>query len=234
MVLLLEDDLITGVRVEKTILTQFPVCRLMWARTIRDAKVRALSLHIDLFLLDVELPDGNGLEFLLDMRRAQPAAHAIVLTATPLPSYKLLSDQLGVLRFLEKPVSAATLLSHMREALSAQLSPAAESANAFRATLENLSSLDILQMKCLTGVTTTLEFHSEGEVGQIHLQHGAVVHAEAGSLRGVPAFNRVVGWKGGEIAEKPAHEQVVRTIDAPWHALLMDAAQAVDEAAHPA
>ena len=56
VVLLIEDSLLNGVRIERMILTEFPECRLVWARNIEEAQLRAIWLGIDLFLVDVELP----------------------------------------------------------------------------------------------------------------------------------------------------------------------------------
>ena len=75
--------------IERTILSRIPECRLLWARTIEEAHVRSFGLKIALFVLDVELPDGNGLDFLLEMRQTQPAARAIVSRPRNFPSRML-------------------------------------------------------------------------------------------------------------------------------------------------
>jgi DNA-binding response OmpR family regulator len=226
LVFLLEDSFVVGAQMERAILTRVPECRLVWARTIEEAHVRSFGLKIALFVLDVELPDGNGLDFLLEMRQTQPAARTIVLSATELPKQDVNSPTLGVLRFVQKPVEAATLTAIVRESLAAWQ----KGSTAFRANLNDLSPIDVLQLKCLSNATTILEFRSQGESGKVHIDRGSVIHAETGNLRGEQAFYRIIGWKDGQIAEKVMTQSPARTIECHWQGLLMQAAQLMDEA----
>jgi len=207
-----------------------PECRLLWARTLEEAHVRSFGLRIALFLLDVELPDGNGLDFLMEMQQAQPSARAIVLSAADLPATPLSSPNLGVLQFLRKPVESAALAKIVRETLAAW----AHGTGAFRANLQDLTPMDVLQLKCLSNATTILEFRSQRETGRMHIVRGEVIHAETGDVTGIEAVGRIISWKGGAIAEKPpGSAPVPQTIDCGWQALLMHAAQLIDEAETP-
>jgi response regulator of citrate/malate metabolism len=226
LVFFLEDSFVLGAQIERTILTKVPECRLLWARSIEEAHVRSFGLKIALFVLDIELPDGNGLDFLLEMRQTQPAARAIVLSSADVVKHEMNSPTLGVLRFVRKPVDGPTLANLIRETLAAWQ----KGGTSFRANLNDLSTIDVLQLKCLSNATTVLEFHSKGEAGRVHIDRGAVIHAELGSLQGVDALNRILSWKGGQIGEKPQGPSVTRTIHSSWEALLMEAAQAMDEA----
>ncbi len=51
------------------------------ARTIRDAKKMILALYPQLLLVDVYLPDGNGLEFLHHLRQERIQFDAMMITA---------------------------------------------------------------------------------------------------------------------------------------------------------
>lgn len=225
--LYLEDEFITAARVERAVLKALPACRLVWARTIEEARVRSEGLPIELFIIDVELPDGNGLDFLSEMAAAHPTARAIVATATPLPEYEALSAALGAVRFLEKPLHLEELVAMVRDALGAEQTVSA--AGAFSGTLRDLTPVDVVQLKCLTQATTRVEFRSGSAVGTIHFRRGEVVHAETGSLSGVEAFNEIIGWKRGAVSERGAEPPAEATIDCSWQALLMNAAQTLDE-----
>ena len=97
ILLLLEDCPVTALLVERTVMHELPHVRLLWARTVAEATARAEGLDIDLFLLDIHLPDGSGLDFLWQMTPLHPSARAMVMTATPLPEYEVHSAALGVL-----------------------------------------------------------------------------------------------------------------------------------------
>jgi DNA-binding NarL/FixJ family response regulator len=228
VVLLLEDCPVTGTLIERALMTAMPHVRLLWARGVDEATARVAGLPVELFLVDIGLPDGSGLDFLYSMSTAHPSARAIVMTATPLPEYQMHSAALGVLNFLEKPVNIAALLEQMRAALRAETT-SGTATNDFRATLRNLTPVDILQLKCLTGATTVIEFRSEPQTGRGHVRSGEMVHAEVGALKGVDAVHEIVAWKRGQVSEQPGQPLTEATIEVPWQTVLMNAAQQLDE-----
>ena len=227
IVFLLEDCPVTAVLVERAVMHALPHVRLLWARSVAEATARAEGLAIDLFLVDVQLPDGSGLDFLWQMTAAHPTARAMVMTATPLPEYEVHSAALGVLHFLEKPLEIPHLLSIVREALGATATTGADAE--FSATLQNVTPADILQLKCLMRATTIIEFHSDGTVGRIRFEAGEITDASVGSLRGPEALAAIVGWKCGQVSEQPCVGAGQRTIHGSWQTLLMEAAQRLDE-----
>jgi CheY-like chemotaxis protein len=209
------------------VMHEMPDVRILWARNLAEATARAEGLEIDLFLVDIGLPDGNGLDFLWKMAVEHPSARAIVMTASPLPEHQALTAALGVLHFLEKPVKLRALLDHLRAALD-QVTVGDQKRD-FHATLKNVTPADILQLKCLTGSTTIVEFLSDEKVGRIRFEDGEIVDASSGTLSGVDAVYEIVGWTRGHVIEHPCVGFPQRTINCPWHSLLMDAAQRLDE-----
>jgi DNA-binding response OmpR family regulator len=227
IVLLLEDSLTTGLVIERMILNHLPEVRLLWARTIADATTRVDGLPIALFLVDIFLPDGSGLDFLWSKVSTHPEAQAIVMTSTLKPDHELQAAALNAIQLIEKPVRAAQLLEFMRFALDLSADGPAEPV--FHATLKKVTPADVLQLKCLTRATTILEFHSEGRTGRIRIEDGEVTDATTGNLGGLDAAFEILGWKGGQMHEKECVGFVDRTIDSPWHDILMEAAQRQDE-----
>jgi DNA-binding response OmpR family regulator len=227
IIFLLEDCPTTALIVERAVMNDMPDVRLLWSRSIAEATARAEGIQIDLFLVDIGLPDGNGLDFLWKMATEHPAARAIVMTASPLPEHEMHTTALGVLHFLEKPFKMGPLIEKLRAALDKVQE--GESRSDFRATLENVTPADILQLKCLTGATTIVEFLSDEQVGRIRFEGGEITDASVGNLRGVDAVYEIVSWKHGQVTEHPCVGFFDRTIDCPWQNLLMDAAHRLDE-----
>lgn len=227
IVLLLEDCPVTGTLIEHAVFQSIPSFRLLWARSIEDANRRVAGIPIDLFLVDIGLPDGSGLDFLVQMADIHPSARAIVMTASPLPEYQASSAALGVLHFIKKPIQPVQLLAQIRAALDAE--QVGHLNGEFNATLRNVTPMDILQFKCLAGDTTIIEFRSGTQSGMVHLYRGEIVHAQAGEVTGVKALNAIISWKRGKVTELSANPNAERTIDCPWQTLLMDAAQQLDE-----
>src|SRR5688500_86285 len=227
LILLLEDSLAAGDLIERGVLKGLPDARLLWARTIEEATRRADGLNIHLFIVDIGLPDGSGMDFLWQMSISHPKSRAIVITATPLPEHQANSEALGVLHFIAKPIQMPLFLDQLREAL--QPGRVHASGKDFRATLENLRPADILQLKCLTGASALVEFRCQGKIGRIRFEQGEVADAEAGHLHGLEAVIEILGWNHGEVLERPSGGRFVRTIRMPWQTLLMDASHRLDE-----
>ena len=227
IVLLLEDCAVTALLVERAIFHELPGCRLIWARNIAEAAERSAGMPVSLFLIDVNLPDGCGLHFLEMATIDHPAACAIVITASSLPEHRVMSAALGVLQFLEKPLRMPSLVEHIRQALGSQ--NADGGTRDFRATLENVTPMDILQLKCLSAASTVVEFSSGSKNGRIRFQKGEVVDARTGGLRGVDAVREIIGWPHGQVCEHMEIGAFERTSHCSWQALLMDAAQGIDE-----
>ncbi len=228
IIFLLEDCPVTALVVERTIMNELPHVRLLWARSVAEAVMRADGLSIDIFLVDIMLPDGNGLDFLWQMAPLHPEARVMVMTASELPEYQAHSAALGVLHFFEKPLQLPTLLRQLRAALDATATTGADAE--FSATLRNVTPADVIQLKCLMRATTLMEFHSDGTTGSIRFEDGEVTDAAVGAMHGPAAFAAIVGWKTGRVSEQPVTGSGPRTIHGPWQTLLMEAAQSLDEA----
>jgi CheY-like chemotaxis protein len=68
--------------------------------------------RVDLVLLDVRLPDGNGLDLARDIATLPaPRPEVIILSASVLPSERDAALATGASRFLEKPYVPSELIS---------------------------------------------------------------------------------------------------------------------------
>ena len=114
-VLLIEDDReLRGTLSEALRVEGFEV---LPAASLADAQ--ALAAHggsIDLVLLDLGLPDGDGAEFLQALRR-QAATPVIVISARQAEGQKIELLDAGADDYLVKPFSLGELLARMRVAL---------------------------------------------------------------------------------------------------------------------
>jgi DNA-binding response OmpR family regulator len=85
-----------------------------WARTGPDAIKRALAQRYDLVLLDLVLPQLNGLAVLERLQDARPELPVIVVSARGDVATKLKAFELGARDYVEKPFSLDELLARMR------------------------------------------------------------------------------------------------------------------------
>jgi DNA-binding response OmpR family regulator len=197
------------------------------ARSLEEAQRMVVETHPDLFVLDVDSIHDLGQEFLYDLRTSHPRARAIILTAVHLASHREQAAGLGAIHFLEKPFPHGDFV----DLVGALLQPAGQpEGEKFQGTLSDLHIADIIQLKCMSGATSVLEFTGpRGEKARVFFENGQVRHAIAPGKSGVPAFNEIVGWKGGMISEVSGAGASPQTIDLDWQMLLLEAVRAIDE-----
>jgi DNA-binding response OmpR family regulator len=197
------------------------------ARSLEEAQHRVLDAKPDLFVLDVDAAYDLGQEFLYDLRTSHPNAKAIILTAIHLQAHREQAKGLGAIHFLEKPFPR----SDFADLVQALLDPSSkEDGEKFQGTLSDLHFADIIQLKCMSGSTSVLEFTGpRGEKARVFFENGQVRHAVAPGLKGMDAFNEILSWKGGMIGEVKGAGSSPRTIDLDWQILLMEGVRKIDE-----
>lgn len=84
--------------------------------TLQSAKLRCTQQTFDLLILDVNLPDGNGLDFLSELRKTENTP-VILLTANDMETDVVAGLELGADDYITKPFSLAIL----RARVNAQL-----------------------------------------------------------------------------------------------------------------
>jgi DNA-binding response OmpR family regulator len=225
IILLLEDSSHAGMMMQSAVLMSLPECRLVWARTLEEARIILCESPIAVFLVDVELPDGNGIDFLMEAALIQPEARALVMTGNPLPVYRERTEALGGVVFMEKPVPPGELLRCLKEFLGANGSPSGE--KTFYGTIKNLTPIDLIQLKCMANATTVIHFRSASGDGRVYFENGRMIHAETSEATGEKALSKIVSFTGGTVVEERSRP-VTRTLHQDWQTLLMNAAHAQD------
>ena len=113
-ILLLEDDAALGSGIQLALQSQ--TMQITLCTTLKQAR-RALSLSpFDLLILDVNLPDGSGLELLRQLRKSRDVP-VILLTANDMEMDIVTGLESGADDYITKPFSLAVL----RARVNAQL-----------------------------------------------------------------------------------------------------------------
>jgi CheY-like chemotaxis protein len=229
--LVLDDDRATLALVAQAIRFEMPDAVVLGVPSLAAARILLERYEFDLFILDIHLPDGSGIDFLYEIQIRKPDAAVIMVTGEPLPEHRDQAMAFGVLNFIEKPInprSLGALVRTQREKIQG-VSPTGDTAF-FSASLTKLTTLDIIQLKCLGHATVVLDFIArDHRAGRVYFKDGEIIHAEVGPLQGVDAFNEIVSWRGGQVVEVKDAPESERTIHGDWQNLLMHAVQWADE-----
>jgi DNA-binding response OmpR family regulator len=226
-VLILEPDEKVAIEILSALEEAVPGTKARVAQSLGDAQRLVVDQKPALFVLDVDATYDMGQEFIYDLRTSHSNSRAIILTAIHFNAQRDQVSGLGAIHFLEKPFPRADFIT----LVEASLAPTEEAGSTrFQGTLSDLHVADIIQLKCISGATSMLEFTGpRGEKGRVYFENGQVRHATAAGKEGMDAFNEIVDWKGGLISEIPVPHGTPHTIHLDWQVLLMEAVRKSDE-----
>ena len=111
-ILIVEDDmnLNRGIGIALEELTD----EIFSAHSIGDAKEIVASESVDLMVLDLNLPDGDGLDFIKYLRDSKNSFPIVILSARSLESDMIVGLKLGADDYLVKPFSLMVLKEKIR------------------------------------------------------------------------------------------------------------------------
>ncbi len=84
------------------------------AASLAEARAALAKTSVDVILVDLDLPDGSGLELVAELSRRQPGIATIVLTGSERPEIQALAVAAGAVGFLHKSTAASTLATAIR------------------------------------------------------------------------------------------------------------------------
>lgn len=88
------------------------------AATLAEARARLAAGRFALVLLDLQLPDGDGMAILEELRSRQPECRVIVITANGSINRAVEAMRAGAFDFLVKPFDEARLMGAVRNAVT--------------------------------------------------------------------------------------------------------------------
>jgi len=228
-ILLLDDDP-DLLDMYREILAQLPSRpEVFTASTGTRAMAMLESEPFRLLISDLKMPKMDGLQVLSIVRRKYPQLRTVVLTSVVDETFRSRVYALGVDLFWQKPTCEQEITMFL-ECLESLLGREAE--NGFRG-VQSKSLVDIIQLECISQSSSALRITNGPLSGKIWILDGELIDAEAGELRGERAFHKILSWRAGNFETLPAEPSRPRTIFKSYNGLLLETAQALDEARSP-
>ena len=119
-ILLLEDDVALGNGIRLAL--QGPQVQIVLCRTLAQAQDTIAQGSFDLLILDINLPDGSGLELLEQVRKSSNVP-VILLTANDMEMDVVTGLETGADDYITKPFSLAILRARVNARLRRGTSP---------------------------------------------------------------------------------------------------------------
>jgi len=176
----------------------------------------------DIVLADLAMPEMNGMELLGELKKYDPLAKVVIVTAYSDKDTVAQAFRLGALEFLEKPLDPQLLVSKLLDLL-------AREDRALEGDLQTMSLASIIQINCEERNQAQLTLTYQGKVGDIYFKEGGMIHAETGNLSGDEAIYSLLNWENGSFRLKMGAEPANRTIHKGWSSLLLEGMRRIDE-----
>jgi CheY-like chemotaxis protein len=179
-----------------------------------------------LLISDLRMPKMDGLQVLSIVRRKYPQLRTMALTSVPDEQFRTRAYALGVDIFWHKPASTEEIKMFV-ECVESLLGR--DNETGFRG-VQSKSLMDLIQLECMSQSSSVLRITNAHFTGKIWIQDGEVIDAETGDLTGEAAFRKIFAWKTGHFETLPSEPTRARAISKPYNGLLLESAQALDEA----
>ena len=115
--LIIDDHPLYLEALQTVLLASFPGCGVGAADSIKAARAKLQSDHADLILLDLKLPDSEGLEGLMEIRRGWPKTPLAVISALADMNVVQRIKELGADGFIHKSQGREIIVSSLRSLL---------------------------------------------------------------------------------------------------------------------
>jgi CheY-like chemotaxis protein len=225
--ILLVDDDPDLLEMYKDLLSQLPSNPEIFTATSGTRAMAMLEAEpFRLLICDLRMPKVDGIQVLSIVRRKYPQLRTVALTSVVDEQFRSRVYALGVDLFWHKPGTDQEIQMFLAclESLLGQ-----ETESGFRG-LQSKSLVDIIQLECISQSSSVLRITNGPHSGKIWIQDGELIDSETEDLKGEPAFQKILSWRTGSFETLPAEPSRPRTILKSYNGLLLETAQALDEA----
>jgi DNA-binding NtrC family response regulator len=115
LVAVIDNDIMTRVTLEEIL--EEAGFTVECYKTGSEGMRRVLNSYVDVLLIDVRLPDMNGIEVLRLTKEHQPSSCCILMTAYPTVEDAVKALKIGAYDYLEKPVDFKLIVETIRRAI---------------------------------------------------------------------------------------------------------------------
>jgi DNA-binding response OmpR family regulator len=233
-VLLLEGHPSSESLLSEAVRAEIPGAEITRTGGVLGALALAELYPYDLLIVDAPLRSDVEKELAAEFQKLNPKAEVILACTDASRARRRHGKASASRHFLNAPINPLELIETIRGCRDRAALPVTEvdpeEEGYFVVVLSRHTPVEVVQLKCLSGATTALDFiRRDGRVGRVWFSRGEIIHAEAGATRGEDALIEMINWQSGSIVEVSVPSPQEETIHECWTTLLMRAVHAADE-----
>ncbi|MGD9971576.1 MAG: response regulator [Desulfatirhabdiaceae bacterium] len=180
---------------------------------------------IDILVTDIRMPEMDGFELIVYMNTHYPTVPIIVMSAYGTREIESRLNNIGIVRFLDKPVAFEKLISSIEDGLTRGTQSG---------SMTGISVGSFLQLLEVEEKTCLLDVQTNGKKGLFYLNQGKLYDAVCGNLVAEEAAIEMIMWEGVKLQFKSLPDRkIIRRITTDIMAMLMEASRRKDEINEP-
>lgn len=177
------------------------------------------SGHVDMVVTDLKMPEMDGFQLLIHMKKRYPGIPVIVMTAVGCPEVTDRLKALGTVSYLEKPINIKDLALKIFQGIAA----------ASQGKISGITLAGFLQLVVMEGKTCALKISSGDKAGVLLIKDGELIDAKTRDLTGEAAACDIVTWDNTEIKMGNYTGERRKNIDTALSEILLEAFRIRDE-----
>jgi len=182
--------------------------------------IEIINTHeIDAVITDIRMPEADGFKLISHMINNFPATPVVVMTAFGSQEIEKKVRELGIIRYLEKPIDFDVFLSTIRDVLAIEK----------KGRIEGITISTFLQMMEMEKITCTLTITTGKKEGVLYLRNGELLEAETPTHKGMDAAIEILTWTDVKIDMKETCSLKEGSIKKSLTSILLDSFRILDE-----
>nr|WP_276599037.1 response regulator [Nannocystis sp. SCPEA4] len=216
--LVVVDDMLLQAAIERRLKHEGHVAAS--ANGSREAIDRLRRELFDVVLCDLHTTSGDGAELLQWLGSYFPSVPVVLIVEALSPEFRGQYEGGGSVRIVEKPIDLDKLVKAIE---------ACGPRKGFYGNQIEVEFFDYVQMVAGSGRDKAVVLTTHAGTGYLWIEHGDIVHAQWGEMRGEQAFYKMLSVGRGSFRENLFRSPPARTIVRSSMHLLMEAARQADE-----
>ncbi len=223
-ILVVDDEKSLLFNFQTSLVAYSPDLRIYTAENGIEATKVLAQTRIDIVVTDLRMPEMDGFQLLIHMKKHHPEVPVIVMTGIGSPEVAERLKHLGTLQYLEKPVNIKDLAVKIFQ----QISSSSEG------KIHGVTLSGFLQLVVMEEKTCLLKIRSKDRIGVLYIRKGELIDAKTRDLEGEAAAFDIVAWDDAEIEMGSYLSDEPRKIKVGLSELLLEAFRRTDESVRPA
>ncbi|MGE5189620.1 MAG: response regulator [Gemmatimonadota bacterium] len=174
---------------------------------------------VDLVVTDLRMPEMDGFQLIIHMKKHYPGIPVIVMTAAGSPEVADRMKAMGAVSYLEKPINIKDLALKIFQGIAA----------ASRGRICGVTLAGLLQLIVMERKSCALKIRSGDRSGTLLIKDGDLIDARTEDRSGEAAACEIVTWDDTEIKMGNYTGERTKNIDAALSEILLDAFRMKDE-----